>query len=123
MPKTWTVATLAAVLVACAAPAQTQQARDGDCFYANNITGWSALDADTVAITVGGDRRYALELISDARELRFDRGIALQSDRNFVCTGANPTGVEVHSLDPNLSRSWVVIAVTRLGDEASLGTQ
>lgn len=102
---------------ACAPTMQTAAMDSRDCFYADNVSGWRVIDDDTIAVSVGANRNYALETFSDADQLRWDMAIKLESDTGFICTGDGPTGVEVHGLDPNFHRTWLVTDVARLPDD------
>ncbi|MGE0594967.1 MAG: DUF6491 family protein [Hyphomonadaceae bacterium] len=124
MIRTLVVAGALALTAGCATPQQSASAaRDGrDCFNANSISGFGVIDARTVRVDVGPSRQYALTLFSNARELRFNERIGIETrPSDWVCAGSGVPGVTIYSLDHPGQRSWPVTAVARLPDEQRPG--
>lgn len=121
MIRTMLLVGAALLTASCAATAeQTAAAGARDCFNAASVTGFGVIDARTVRIDVGARRQYAMTLMNDARELNYNERLGVETNQNWICTG-NGLGVEVHSLDSNIPRSWPVTAIARLPDDVPRG--
>jgi hypothetical protein len=85
------VSTAAAALASCAqqqpaTPLAAGTARD--CFNARNVSGFTAVDDDTVDVRVGSRRVYRLELAGVCPNVNWATGVALVSrGSSFICHG------------------------------------
>jgi len=115
----------AALLVACAlagcaqptaAPPAAAASGGRDCFSATNVSGFSALDDDTVDVQVGARRWYRLEIAGVCTNVNWARGVALvaRSGGSFICQGFD---AEIVAPDPGLGpQRCLVSSVRRLSD-------
>lgn len=110
----------ACALVGCAQPpaAPPAAAASGgrDCFSATNVSGFSALDDDTVDVQVGARRWYRLEIAGVCTNVNWARGVALvaRSGGSFICQGFD---AEIVAPDPGLGpQRCLVNSVRRLSD-------
>ena len=113
-------AILAAALVlgACAtqeAADQTTPPADRDCFNASTVNGYSYVDENHIAVSVGANRRYILTTLFNARDLDWTQAIGLRSTSSWICTG-NGLGVEVIGGRPQ--RTYPISGIERGPDEA-----
>lgn len=102
-------------LAACAATptdtASTAMPADRDCFYANSVSGFNAIDDRHVRITAGASRHYILTTNFNARDLRYSEALALRSRSGWVCTGTNLPDIEIYGGDP--TRHYFITEVVR----------
>ena len=115
----------AALLAACALAGCAQQpspppaaAASGgrDCFSATNVSGFSAVDDDTVDVQVGARRWYRLEIAGVCPNVNWAKGVALvaHSGGSFICQGFD---AEIVAPDPGLGpQRCLVNSVRRLSD-------
>jgi hypothetical protein len=73
-------------------PAQTAQASQvarGQCFYASQVSGFHAIDSDTVRVDVGPNRMFELQIAGTCQEINWSQrvGIRPMGGGNFVCGG------------------------------------
>lgn len=108
----------ALALAACASTeaGDTAAAPEGrDCFNADNVSGYSYIDAGHVGISVGANRKYILTTMFNARDLDWTQAIAIRSTTSWICTG-NGLGVEIIGGEPR--RNYPITAIERAPDEA-----
>ncbi len=106
----------AAIALAACATQESATAPDGrDCFRADAVNGYSYIDSNHVAVTVGANRRYILTTLFNARDLDWTHAIAIRSATNWICTG-NGLGVEIIGGDPR--RTYPISGIERAPDEA-----
>ena len=110
----------ACVLAGCAqqpaAPPAAAASGGRDCFSATNVSGFSALDDDTVDVQVGARRWYRLEIAGVCTNVNWARGVALvaRSGGSFICQGFD---AEIVAPDPGLGpQRCLVSSVRRLSD-------
>lgn len=78
------------VLAGCAQQPPTPLAAGParECFNARNVSGFTAVDDDTVDVRVGSRRYYRLELAGVCPNVNWARGVALVSrGSSWVCQG------------------------------------
>lgn len=84
---------LAAVLAACAqtpGSAPTAAAPGGQCFFNGNVSGFSAVDDDTVNVFVGVNDVYTLDLMGPCPDVDWSLQIGLRSTGGgpWICGGS-----------------------------------
>ena len=98
-------------------PAPATAASSGrDCFSARNVSGFSALNDDTVDLQVGARRHYRLELAGVCPNVNWATGVALvaRSGGSFICQGLD---AELVVPNPGLGpQRCLVSSVRRLSD-------
>lgn len=85
---------LAAVLVACAqtpGSAPAAAGAGGQCFFNDNVSGFSAVDDDTVNVFVGANDVYTLDLIGPCPNVDWSLRIGLRSTGGspWICGGSD----------------------------------
>ncbi|MEZ5995034.1 MAG: DUF6491 family protein [Hyphomonadaceae bacterium] len=114
MFRTVLAAAAALSLGACATQSATETANTPrDCFHADNVSGYSYIDANHVAVTVGANRRYILSTAFNARDLDWTQAIAIRSTSNWICTG-NGLGVQIIGGQPQ--RNYPINGIERAPD-------
>lgn len=110
----------ACVLAGCAqqpaAPPAAVASSGRDCFSATNVSGFSAVDDDTVDVQVGARRWYRLEIAGVCPNVNWARGVALvaRSGGSFICQGFD---AEIVAPNPGLGpQRCLVSSVRRLSD-------
>nr|HRK63222.1 DUF6491 family protein [Terricaulis sp.] len=93
-------------LSACAADgaqSQTAQAPDAarDCFNVNAVSGFDAVDGDTLRVSAGASRRYELDVRGPGcNSLDWTENIALESRASeWLCAGDGPNLGQIHYTD------------------------
>ena len=78
-------------------------ASDRQCFVASSVSGFHALDRDTVLVTVGANRTYQLDILGTCQDIDWSNriGIRSTSGSSWVCRGQDaelivpgPAGVD-----------------------------
>jgi hypothetical protein len=97
------------------APGTAASQAGSDCFNANTVNGFTALDDDTVDVQVGASRYYRLELAGVCPNVNWTRGVALVSrGSSWICHGLD---AELVVQDPGLGpQRCLVSSVRRLID-------
>lgn len=68
--------------------AQASQSAERDCFPVRNVNGFSAVDDDTVRLSVGANDHYEVDVYKTCTQLDWAWDLALESDTgSFMCTG------------------------------------
>ena len=122
MNKTPIIATAAALLLSACATNGTDVAAnaapDGrDCFRNESINGFSRIDDDTIKVSVGASRDYALSAPRLGQESRWNNVIAIEAEPSgWICTG-NGLGVRVLAGDRGFERPFYVRSITRIEEE------
>jgi hypothetical protein len=103
MMKPAALSTFAALfaLAACAAQEDIHAAAADptrDCFNINTVSGFNAVDDDTVRVSAGASRTYELDLRGPGcSQVEWTETIALESRPSpWICTGSGPGLGEVH---------------------------
>lgn len=84
-------------LSACATPQEQAQQAAGpqpkrECFWAQNVNGFNAIDDETVTVTVGVNDVYRLDLFSRCPDIDWNQSIALVSrGGSSICSGLDAT--------------------------------
>jgi hypothetical protein len=108
----------ATALAACATEPGTESAAaagDRDCFFADNVSGYSVIDDRNVRLSVGASRSYVFTTNWNTRDLDWTHAIAVRSTTGRICTG-NGLGVDLIGGDPR--RTYTVVSITREPDDA-----
>jgi hypothetical protein len=103
------------VLAAASAPADAADKPRRDCFWANDVNGYTVVDDRTVDVSVGANRVYRLTLFSDAHDIDFGHTIAIESRGGLsICSGLDATIIVPSTIGP---RRYPVTKVRRLSKE------
>ena len=114
----------AALLAACALASCAQQSAPPasaisggrECFSARSVSGFTAVDDDTVDVQVGSRRYYRLEIAGVCTNVNWVNAVALvaRNGSSFICQGFD---AELVVRDPGLgTQRCVVNSVRRLSD-------
>ena len=80
-----------------AAPKKPAQA----CFYARNVSSWSAVDRHTINLRVNVRDYYQLKLLGDCGDIDFSQRIGLQSrGSDWICSGLDVTVIAPSPIGP-----------------------
>ena len=111
--RTVLLAAAAAGLAACATEqsASMTPAEGRDCFRAQSVSGYSAVDENSVRIRVGASRSYTMHTNWNVNDLDWTQAIALRSDSSWICTG-NVFG-QVEVTGGSLGRTYPIQTITR----------
>jgi hypothetical protein len=111
--RTVLLAAAAASLAACATEqsASTSSGEERDCFRAQSVSGYSAVDEHSVRIRVGASRSYTMHTNWNVNDLDWTQAIALRSDNSWICTG-NVFG-QVEVTGGSLGRTYPIQTITR----------
>jgi hypothetical protein len=111
----------AVALSACASSetSSASAAESRDCFRALDVRGYSVIDDHTVGVRISPQRRYALTIPSNTRDLDWTHAISIRSVTSFICVGA-PSGVTLMGGDPPFP--YQVTSIERLPVEAAEGS-
>lgn len=121
-----TLAVLCA-LGACAADgaqSQTATAPDAarDCFNINAVSGFNAVDGDTVRVSAGASRSYELDVRGPGcNSLDWTEDIALESrPSEWLCAGDGPNLGRIHFNDSagNMARACFIEEIRRVPENA-----
>lgn len=113
-------------LSACAADgaqSQTAQAPDAarDCFNVNAVSGFDAVDGDTLRVSAGASRRYELDVRGPGcNSLDWTENIALESRASeWLCVGDGPNLGQIHYTDTAgfMARTCFIEEIRRLPEE------
>ena len=91
----------------------------GDCFRAEQASGYSVVDDHNIRVRVNPSRSYTLHTTWNANDLDWTTRLALHSDTGWVCTGDTRGGVEVTG--GTLHRTYPIQSITR--DPPEPGTE
>jgi len=99
-------------------PAQMASARGGQCFLASNVTGFHAVDDDTVNVFVGANSVYSLDLLGPCPDVDWTLDVGLRSTggSSWICGGADAELIVPSPIGPT---RCVVTNIRQLGPEAA----
>lgn len=118
-------------LAACASDAddtQTAAAPDaaGDCFNVNAVSGFNAVDGDTVRVSAGASRQYELDVRGPGcNSLNWTENIALESrPSEWLCAGDGPNLGRIHFNDSagNMARTCFIEEIRRVPEAPQSGS-
>ncbi len=112
----------AVALSACASSDGTTSAsaaESRDCFRALDVRGYSVIDENTIGVRISPQRRYALTIPTNTRDLDWTHAISIRSVTSFICVGA-PSGVSLLGGDPPFPHQ--VTAIERVPSDAVEGS-
>jgi hypothetical protein len=107
-------------LSACTAagePASASAQSDGrQCFRADQVNGFNAIDDDTVDVSVGASRVYRLELFGPCPDVDWSQriGIRARGGSNWVCRGIDAELIVPSAIGPSQCQ---VSSIRRLSEE------
>lgn len=99
-----------------AAPPAAAASGGRECFSARSVSGFTAVDDDTVDVQVGSRRHYRLEIAGVCTNVNWVNAVALvaRNGSSFICQGFD---AELVVRDPGLGpQRCVVNSVRRLSD-------
>ena len=112
---------LAALIAACAqspGPGQSAAAGGGQCFYSGNVSGFGAVDDNTVNVFVGANDVYTLDLLGACPDVDWSMQIGIRATGGspWVCSGSN---AEILVPSPMGTQNCMVTNIQKLSPEAA----
>lgn len=108
-----------AALAACAAPFSGPTAAAGpteagrQCFWAQSVSGFRALDDRTVNLRVGVNEIYQLELFGTCPDIDWAEQIGIESrGTSTICTGLDATLIAPSNIGPQRCQARTVRRLT-----------
>jgi hypothetical protein len=104
------VLTAVCLTLACAAvdaPGPVSSAASSrDCFNVSMVTGYEAIDDDTIRLRAGPSRDYELDLSGGrCRDVDWTQRLAIESTpSSFICVGSQPGQGNIHFRDAATQR-------------------
>jgi len=107
------------VLGACAASGEPSAAAQNDrreCFHADQVNGFDAIDDDTVDVSVGASRAYRLELFGACPDVDWSQRIGLRATGGsaFICRGIDAELIVPTAIG---AQQCQISSIRRLSDE------
>lgn len=92
----WASCAALLVLTACTTPTdggeQAANTQRRQCFWAQNVNGFNAIDQETVTVTVGVNDVYRLDLMGRCPDIDWNQSIGLVSrGGSSICSGLDAT--------------------------------